>query len=88
MVNLVFSEFADAQRHHEQSHRGCPPGDHPMLGVKHYRYDRYEGENFAAEKAIATLYLIMFVLIVGMGVHTQLLRTAPDAASSAATKPR
>jgi hypothetical protein len=49
---------------------------------------RYEGENFAAEKVMATLYLIMFVLIVGMGDQTQFLKTTPDAASYAAIEPR
>ena len=51
-----------------------------MRDVRNHQHD---GETFAAEKVIATLRLIMFVLIVGMGVHTQLLRTTPDAASSA-----
>lgn len=44
---------------------------------------RYECETFGVEKVIATLYLIMFVLIVGTGIHTQLLRISPYTASSA-----
>ena len=48
--------------------------------MRDVRNHQFEGEKFSAEKVMATLYLIMFVLIVGMGVHTQLLRTAPDAA--------
>jgi hypothetical protein len=58
--------------------------------MRDVRNHRLEGESFAAEKVMATLYLIMFVVIVGMGIHTQLLRTAPDAASFAAieTPPR
>jgi len=56
--------------------------------MRDVRNHRFEGENFAAEKVMATLYLIMFVLIVGMGVHTQLLRITPDAASSAAIEAR
>ena len=52
--------------------------------MRDVRNHQFEGETFSAEKVMATLYLIMFVLIVGMGVHTQLLRTAPDAASYAA----
>jgi hypothetical protein len=47
---------------------------------------RYEGENFATEKAIATLNLIMLLLIIGVGVYTQLSRIAPDAAPPAAIK--
>ena len=35
---------------------------------------RYEGQNFAAEKVVATLYLILFVVIVGVGAHAQLER--------------
>jgi hypothetical protein len=54
--------------------------------MRDVRNHRFEGKNVAAEKVIATLYLIMFVLIVAMGIHTQLLRTAPDAASSAAVE--
>ena len=56
--------------------------------MRDVRNHRFEGENFAAEKVMATLYLIMFVLIVGMGVHTQLLRIIPDAASSVAIEAR
>jgi len=58
--------------------------------MRDFRNHRYEGEHFAAEKVMAALYLIMFVLIVGAGAHTQLLRTTPGAASAAAiqTAPR
>lgn len=33
---------------------------------------KYEGENFAAEKTIATLYIAALVLIVGSGLYAQL----------------
>jgi hypothetical protein len=52
--------------------------------MREVRNHQYENENFTAEKLVATLYLIMFVLIVGVGIHPQLLRNAPDAASSRA----
>jgi hypothetical protein len=38
---------------------------------------RYEGSSFAAEKVVATIYAIMFVAILGMGVHNQLDRIKP-----------
>jgi hypothetical protein len=55
-----------------------------MIQMRNVRNHHYEGIDFAAEKMIATLYLIMYVLIVanGMGVHTQSLRIAPDPATS------
>jgi hypothetical protein len=40
--------------------------------------NRYEGSTFAAEKVLATIYAIMFVAIVGMGVHNQLDRIKPS----------
>ena len=38
---------------------------------------RYEGSTFSTEKAVAALYAIMFVVIVGMGVQMQLSRIMP-----------
>lgn len=46
---------------------------------------RSQEENFYIEKVIATLYVVMFVLIVGMGVHTQLSRIIPATAFLATT---
>ena len=42
---------------------------------------RYEGENFTTEKIVATVYLALFVLIIGMGVSTQLTRLPTEAKS-------
>jgi len=41
---------------------------------------RYEGSTFSTEKAVAALYAIMFVVIVGMGVQMQLTRIMPGEA--------
>ena len=51
--------------------------------MRDLRNHQYEGENFGAEKVMATLYAIMFVLIVASGLHTQ-LKTTSDAPSPAA----
>jgi hypothetical protein len=47
---------------------------------------RYEGQNFAAEKVVATLYLILFVVIVGVGAHAQLERLTVGTKSFAAAE--
>ena len=39
--------------------------------------NRYEGSTFATEKVVATFYAIMFLAILGMGVHHQLDRIKP-----------
>ena len=51
--------------------------------MRDLRNHQHEGENFGAEKVVATLHAIMFVLIVGSGLHTQLLKTTSDAPSPA-----
>ena len=43
---------------------------------------RYEGSTFSTEKAVACLYAIMFVAVIGMGVQNQ-LRIAPAPAAIA-----
>jgi hypothetical protein len=44
---------------------------------------RYEGSTFSTEKAVACLYAIMFVAVIGMGVQKQLNRIAPAPAAIA-----
>ena len=38
---------------------------------------RYEGSTFANEKVVATIYAVMFVAILGLGVHKQMDRINP-----------
>ena len=45
---------------------------------------RYEGSTFSTEKAVACLYAIMFVAVIGMGVQKQLNRIAPGEPAPAA----
>ena len=38
---------------------------------------RHEGTTFATEKALVAIYAIMFLAVIGMGVHMQLSRIMP-----------
>jgi hypothetical protein len=41
---------------------------------KWHEQSRYEGSNFATEKALATIYVTLFLLTVGAGAYKQLDR--------------
>ena len=48
---------------------------------------RYEGSSFANEKVVATIYALMFVAILGLGVHKQMVKPGePQPTSLASTE--
>ena len=53
--------------------------------MRHDDSKRYAGSKFATEKLIATLYAVMFVAILGLGVYKHLDRIKPGGLGPTAT---